>query len=103
MLRLEKCWLRTRIRGVVNLANARIDGSLLLQGAWLSHPGAVALDGSRLEAAGGIVGRRDASVEPQLTGRPSRSSHFGRYIYPSEGMLCGRIHDESPQWDMWSR
>ncbi|MEU0839336.1 hypothetical protein ABZ370_07670 [Streptomyces sp. NPDC005962] len=49
--------MKARIRGPVNLADTRIDGNLLLQGAHISHPGGVALDGSRLDVGSGIVGR----------------------------------------------
>ncbi|MFF7654678.1 oxidoreductase [Streptomyces sp. NPDC007983] len=85
--------MRTRIRGMVNLANARIDGSLLLQGAWLSHPGGVALDGSRLEAASGIVGREGFRAEGEIRLREARVGEAlrleGAYLHhPGGDALC---------------
>lgn len=58
--------MKTRIRGMVNLAGTRIDGSLLLQGAQLSHPGGVALDGSRMDVGSGIVGREGFRAEGEI-------------------------------------
>ncbi|MFI0818122.1 oxidoreductase [Streptomyces sp. NPDC021098] len=85
--------MRARIRGMVNLANARIDGSLLLQGAHLSHPGGVALDGSRLEVASGIVGREGFRAEGEIRLREARVGEAlrleGAYLHhPGGDALC---------------
>lgn len=85
--------MNTRIRGGVSLANARFDGSLLLQGAHLSNPSGVALDGSRLQAGSGIVGRNGFRADGEirlLEARLGEGLHLegARLHHPGGTALC---------------
>ncbi|MGW3426527.1 membrane-associated oxidoreductase [Streptomyces melanosporofaciens] len=57
--------MNCRVQGKVDVHDAQIGGSLLLQGAHLSHVGDVALDGARLEAKG-VVGTGGFRVDGEL-------------------------------------
>ncbi|MGW5691495.1 hypothetical protein ACWEWX_11190 [Streptomyces asiaticus] len=57
--------MNCRVQGGVNVHDACISGSLLLQGAHLSHAGGVALDGARLEAKG-VVGTDGFRADGEL-------------------------------------
>ncbi|TDC73874.1 oxidoreductase, partial [Streptomyces hainanensis] len=59
--------MHTRITAPgLSVYDTRIDGGLLLQGAHLSNPGAVALHGSRLDLGGGLVGDEGFRIEGEL-------------------------------------
>ncbi len=57
--------MNCRVQGRADVHDARISGSLLLQGAHLSYAGDVALDGARLEAKG-VVGTGGLRADGEL-------------------------------------
>ncbi|MGP4009121.1 membrane-associated oxidoreductase [Streptomyces sp. 4N124] len=72
--------MNCRVQGTVALHDARIGGSLLLQGAHLSNPGGLALDGARLEVTSGIVATEGFRAEGELRLHEARLLSEGLHL-----------------------
>ncbi|MBL1117227.1 membrane-associated oxidoreductase [Streptomyces sp. 110] len=87
--------MNCRVQGGVTVHDAQISGSLLLQGAHLSHTGGVALDGARLEAKGvvGTDGFRAAGAITLTSATISGSVSFDTAsLAPAHGMALSCRH-----------